>query len=231
MRSRLASAYLAVAAAAVLGFLLVPDGSLTQTQVACGWLGAAAIVAGVRRHRPAVPAACWLIAAGVAGNAAGIGVETILTRTMADPGFPSWAEAAYLSLYPFAAAGLILLVRRRSPQRNRSTIVDASTLKEAAAAWQHHLRTVDLLARYGGEEFVVLLPGATAEVAARILDRMREATPLGQTFSAGIALLADGEGSDELVARADAALYAAKRAGRDQVAVAGATELHPARTA
>ena len=95
-------------------------------------------------------------------------------------------------------------------------------LKEASAAWQAHLRAVDHLARYGGEEFVVLLPDATAEQAHRILDRMREATPLGQTFSAGIALLRDAESSDELVARADAALYDAKGAGRNQVALAPA---------
>ncbi|MER7283113.1 GGDEF domain-containing protein [Dactylosporangium sp. NPDC000244] len=474
VRSRLASAYLALAGLILAGFPMVPDGSLAQTvwQVACGWLGAAAIVVGVRRHRPAAPAAWWLVAAGVAGNASGIGVEAILTRTMAEPGFPSWADAAYLSLYPFAAAGMFLLIRRRSPLRNWSTVVDAGTLttgisllawifmvkpaasdpdigllghvvsvaypvgdivllamtvrllldgaahntsfrllgtaliaflagdtawvvvnqlalepgpmahklladvylvgflafgatalhpdvrtiarpapprpvrpsrrmlavlastslvgpalllaealtgdvsdavaialgcaalfllvvtrmsqlltqldmqsqkvrelavtddltglanrrawnaevpraverarrtgtplavalvdldhfkrfndsyghpagdrllKEAAAAWQHHLRSADLLARYGGEEFVVLLPGASADEAGRVLDRMREATPLGQTFSAGIAMLADGEGSDELVARADAALYAAKRAGRDRVALA-----------
>jgi diguanylate cyclase (GGDEF)-like protein len=95
-------------------------------------------------------------------------------------------------------------------------------LTEAAAAWPAHLRAVDHLARYGGEEFVILLPDAGAEQAHRILDRMREATPLGQTFSAGIALLRDGESSDDLVARADAALYDAKGAGRNQVALAPA---------
>jgi diguanylate cyclase (GGDEF)-like protein len=95
-------------------------------------------------------------------------------------------------------------------------------LKEAAAAWQAHLRAVDHLARYGGEEFVVLLPDATAEQARLVLDRMREATPLGQSFSAGIAVLREGESSDEIVARADAVLYAAKHAGRNRVAVAEA---------
>jgi diguanylate cyclase (GGDEF)-like protein len=91
-------------------------------------------------------------------------------------------------------------------------------LKEAAAAWQEQLRTVDHLARYGGEEFVALLPDATTEQAGAIIDRMRLATPLGQTFSAGVATWDGTETSDELTARADVALYAAKNAGRNQVA-------------
>ncbi len=85
------------------------------------------------------------------------------------------------------------------------------------------MRTVDHLARYGGEEFIVLLPDASTEQARQILDRMREATPLGQTFSAGIATWRPTESSDELLARTDAALYAAKHAGRNRIAVAEVT--------
>jgi diguanylate cyclase (GGDEF)-like protein len=476
VRSRPIAAYLAATVVTLVGFLIVPDGSLTQVvwQVGAGLLAAATIVVATRLRRPGVPATWWLIAAGVAGNAAGVGVETILTRFEISAGFPSWADTAYLSLYPCVAAGLVLLIRRRSPHRNRSAAVDATTLttgisllawifmiqpaaadptigllghivsvaypvgdivllamtvrllldgathnvsfrllcaalvcflggdsawavinqlvwepgpfahkllasvflagylvfgaaalhpdvravarpapprparpsrrmlavltatsliapalllvealthrvtdalaisigcaalfllvvtrmtqllaqldlqsqkvrelavtdeltglpnrrawnaelpralerarrdrtplsvalvdldhfkqfndsyghpagdrllKEAAAAWQAHLRAVDHLARYGGEEFVVLLPDATAEQARLVLDRMREATPLGQSFSAGIAVLREGESSDEIVARADAVLYAAKHAGRNRVAVAEA---------
>jgi diguanylate cyclase (GGDEF)-like protein len=72
--------------------------------------------------------------------------------------------------------------------------------------WQEQLRTVDHLARYGGEEFVVLLPDATIEQAREIVDRKRLATPLGQTFSAGVAGWNGTETSEELTARADAAL-------------------------
>jgi diguanylate cyclase (GGDEF)-like protein len=90
-------------------------------------------------------------------------------------------------------------------------------LKEAAAAWQNQLRTADHLARYGGEEFVVLLPAATAGQAREIVDRMRLATPLGQTFSAGIAVWNGTETSDALTGRADAALYEAKNAGRNRI--------------
>jgi diguanylate cyclase (GGDEF)-like protein len=475
MTSRWLRTYLVVAVVAVAGFLAIPDGSLAQTgfQVACGWIAAGSIIAGVRRHKVASPAAWWLFALGVAGNAAGILVETILTRTQAEPGFPSWADTAYLSLYPVVAAGLLLLIQRRTPQRDWSSIVDATTLttgmsllayifmvkpaasdpsigllghivsvaypvgdivllamtvrlmlggsgrngtfrlvcaalvcflggdsvwavinqmvwvpgptahkiladvfligyllfgaaavhpdvrslariaeprparpsrslllvltftsligpalllmqamrhrvtdgvaiaigctalfllvvtrmsqlltqldlqtervrelavtdeltglpnrrawntelprtiervrrtgdplavamidvdhfkrfndayghpagdrmlKEAAAAWQEQLRTIDHLARYGGEEFVVLLPDATIAQAREVIDRMRLATPLGQTFSAGVAAWDGAETSDELTARADTALYRAKNAGRNQVAEAG----------
>ncbi len=476
MASRLPRTYVAVALVAVVGFLAVPDGSLAQMawQVAAGWGAAATIMVGLVRRRPAAPAAWWLFALGVAGNASGILVETILTRTQAGPGFPSWADAAYLSLYPAVAAGLVLLIRRRTAHRDWSSVVDATTLttgvsllawifmvepaasdptiglfghvvsisypvgdivllamtvrlllggsrhnasfrllaaalvcflggdsawavinqmewepgpmahkllsdaflvgyllfaaaaahpdvrsvahtgaprparpsrsllalltvtsliapalllmqalrhrvtdalaiaigcaalfllvvtrmsqllsqldlqtqrvqelavtdeltglpnrrawntelpgmiervrrtkdplsmaivdldhfkrfndayghpagdrllKEAAAAWREQLRTVDHLARYGGEEFVVLLPDATAAGAHEIIDRLRLATPLGQTFSAGVATWNGSETSDELTARADAALYAAKNAGRNRVASSSA---------
>jgi diguanylate cyclase len=92
-------------------------------------------------------------------------------------------------------------------------------LKSATAAWSRMLRTTDLLCRYGGEEFGVLLPAATTDQAAEVLERLRAVTPQGQTFSAGLAGWDGQEVSDELVARADRALYAAKAAGRDRVIV------------
>ncbi|GIF06890.1 GGDEF domain-containing protein [Actinoplanes siamensis] len=479
MGDRLMRTNIVVAVVMVAGFLAVPDGSTLQMawQVACGWFAAAMIVVGVRRRGVTPAAPWWLFALGVAGNASGILVEWVLTHTQTDPGFPSWADAAYLSLYPAAAGGLLLMIRRRTIQRDWSSIVDATTLttgmgllawvfmikpaaadpsiglaghivsvayplgdvvllamtvrlllsgsghnmsfrllsaalicflagdgtwalinqmvwepgpgahkvladvflsgyllfgvaaahpdarslaravaprpirisrplllaltaasligpgllivqalthrvtdvlsiavgcgalfllvvtrmsqlltqldvqtekarelavtdeltglpnrrawntelpralervrrgnraltvavidvdhfkrfndayghpagdrllKEAAAAWQEQVRTVDHLARYGGEEFVLLLPEATAEQAREIVDRMRLATPLGQTFSAGIAEWDGAETSDELTARADGALYEAKKAGRNRIAVSTPAEL------
>jgi diguanylate cyclase (GGDEF)-like protein len=470
--------HLAVAAVALIGFLLVPDGGTFQLvwQVACGWYATGMIVVGIRHRRPAMPATWWLFALGVFGNASGILVEWILTRIQAEPAFPSWADAAYLSLYPAVATGLVLLIRRRTAHRDWSSLVDATTLttgmgllawvfmvkpaaadpaigllghivsvaypvgdivllamtvrlmlggsarnaafrlacaalvaflsgdgawavvnqlgwepgpmphklladaflagyllfgaaaahpgmrsltraveprpgrisrplllaltaaslvgpgllivqavrhrvtdvlsialgcvalfllvvtrmsqlirqldvqtekvrelavtdeltglpnrrawntelprtiervrrtgdpltvaiididhfkhfndayghpagdrllKEAAAAWQDQLRTADHLARYGGEEFVVMLPDATAGQAREIVDRMRLATPLGLTFSAGIAVWNGGEASDALTARADKALYEAKNADRNRVVEAAAEE-------
>ncbi|MBB4744105.1 diguanylate cyclase (GGDEF)-like protein [Actinoplanes octamycinicus] len=473
MSSRLMRCYLVVAAVGLAGFLVVPDGSTLQLiwQVGCGWFAAAMIIVGVRRSRPAMAASWWLFALGLAGNSGGILVEWVLTQTQISPGFPSWADAAYLSLYPAVAAGMFLLIRRRTAHRDWSSLVDATTLttgigllawvfmvkpaaadptigflghivsvayplgdvvllamtvrlmltgsghnasfrlvsaalicflagdgtwavinqmawepgpvahrlladiflagyllfgaaavhpdarslartvaprparisrpllfaltfasligpgllivqatqhrvtdvlsiavgcaalfllvvtrmsqlltqldlqtekarelavtdeltglpnrrawntelprgierarrggspltvavididhfkkfndayghpagdrllKEAAAAWLAHSREVDHLARYGGEEFVLMLPDATAEQAREIVDRMRLATPLGQSFSAGVAQWDGTETSDELTARADAALYRAKADGRNRVAL------------
>jgi diguanylate cyclase (GGDEF)-like protein len=470
MTHRLLRTNLVIADVAVVGFLAVPDGGLLQTgwQIAFGWYAAATMIVSVVRRRPALAAAWWLFALGVAGNVTGILVETILART-GHEAFPSWADAAYLSLYPAVAVGLVLLIRRRTAHRDWSSVVDATTLttgmsllawifmvrpaasdpsigllghivsvaypvgdivllamtvrlmisgsarnvafrlvcaalmaflagdgawavvnqmgwspgptahkllaeaflagyllfgaaaahpgmrsltraveprsgrisrplllaltaaslvgpgllivqaarhrvtdvlsialgcvalfllvvtrmaqlikqldvqtekvrelavtdeltglpnrrawntelprtiervrrtgdplvvaildidhfkhfndayghpagdrllKEAAAAWQDQLRTADHLARYGGEEFVVLLPGATAAQAREIVDRMRLATPLGQTFSAGIAVWNGGETSDALTDRADKALYEAKNSGRNRI--------------
>jgi diguanylate cyclase (GGDEF)-like protein len=90
-------------------------------------------------------------------------------------------------------------------------------LKEAAAAWQSRIRDTDLIARYGGEEFAVALLDCDLAAAAEMVDEMREQTPEGESTSAGVAAWDGSEGEAELVARADAALYEAKRAGRDQV--------------
>jgi len=92
-------------------------------------------------------------------------------------------------------------------------------LKEAAAAWRAELRTGDLLARYGGEEFGVCFTGLSTGAAAGLLERVQATTPLGQTFSAGVAAWTGDEAPERLVARADEALYQAKRAGRQRVMV------------
>jgi diguanylate cyclase (GGDEF)-like protein len=93
-------------------------------------------------------------------------------------------------------------------------------LKEAAAAWRAELRPTDMLARYGGEEFGVLLHGVDLEAARRVVDRLRAATPRGQSCSAGVARRAHGETAAALLGRADEALYDAKRGGRDRSVVA-----------
>ncbi len=91
-------------------------------------------------------------------------------------------------------------------------------LRGAASAWRDLLPPAAMIARYGGEEFAVLLTGAAVPDALDLVEDLRRATPAPQTASAGVALWDGAEGAAELVARADAALYAAKRGGRDRVA-------------
>ncbi len=93
-------------------------------------------------------------------------------------------------------------------------------LEAAAVAWSAQLREVDMIGRYGGEEFLVVLPQCGATEAVATADRLRTALPGGVTSSAGVALWDGLESSEELVARADSALYAAKRNGRDRTELA-----------
>jgi diguanylate cyclase (GGDEF)-like protein/PAS domain S-box-containing protein len=93
-------------------------------------------------------------------------------------------------------------------------------LRDAAVDWRLAIRVSDFVARVGGEEFAVMLPGCPPVDAATIIDRLRSATPTDQTCSAGVADWDGEEDPDALMARADAALYEAKRSGRNKTAVA-----------
>lgn len=93
-------------------------------------------------------------------------------------------------------------------------------LHAAVASWCAPLQPGQMLARYGGEEFAVLLPNHDLAAGRRVLDALRARTPQGQTFSAGVAMWEPGTDPGTAVAAADAALYRAKRAGRDRVEVA-----------
>lgn len=88
-------------------------------------------------------------------------------------------------------------------------------LLTAAARWRRRLRLTDLLARIGGDEFAVAMPGCGLPEAVTLGDELRRALPEGLTCSIGVAEWAVGESPRELLARADAALYAAKNSGRD----------------
>jgi diguanylate cyclase (GGDEF)-like protein len=95
-------------------------------------------------------------------------------------------------------------------------------LTACAVAWQTQLRPGDVLARLGGEEFAVLLTGCALPDATAVIERLRGVTPGRQTCSAGLVEHRDDEPADTLMARADNELYAAKHAGRNQLAISTA---------
>jgi diguanylate cyclase (GGDEF)-like protein len=107
-------------------------------------------------------------------------------------------------------------------------LVGDVVLRDVARLLRSHLRDIDLIARYGGEELILLLVETTLEqamVIAKRLQQLVEVHPiraydelLRQTISAGVvAFPAHAQTLETLIERADRALYAAKRAGRNRV--------------
>ena len=104
-------------------------------------------------------------------------------------------------------------------------------LQAVAAALRQGVRPYDLCCRYGGEEFLVILPETALEDAAGIAERLRrdienlkitaaKETALQITASIGAAALLGHETIDQLIARADEAMYNAKSSGRNRVCLA-----------
>jgi diguanylate cyclase (GGDEF)-like protein/PAS domain S-box-containing protein len=142
----------------------------------------------------------------------------------------------------FEAAELELERWRRSPRPLAVILFDADNFKRINDTYGHpagdavlrHLamtlsntfRQVDIVARVGGEEFAVLLPSTDLASAASIAERVRrkiaadpvevDGASIAYTISGGVALMGPGmSGLDDLLKRADAALYAAKASGRN----------------
>jgi diguanylate cyclase (GGDEF)-like protein len=100
-------------------------------------------------------------------------------------------------------------------------------LKGFTALVEDAMREIDTFGRYGGEEFLIILTATPREHAVPAIERIRAAAAakewnaiapgLQVTFSAGVAVFRQDETIEQLLHRADAALYEAKRAGRNQV--------------
>jgi diguanylate cyclase (GGDEF)-like protein len=84
-------------------------------------------------------------------------------------------------------------------------------LREVADCWRAGARASDLVARIGGDEFALLLPGADELGAAEVVARLAAALPVGRSVSYGLAEWDLRETGAELMARADARMYVAKR--------------------
>jgi two-component system cell cycle response regulator len=113
-----------------------------------------------------------------------------------------------------------------------------SVLREFGALLDETLRDVDLAGRWGGEEFLLILPGTDLEGGAEVAERIRialagrmvvavDGTPIPVTASFGVAATPPTKTASDLFAAADAAMYEAKRMGRNQVQTAPAAVTHP----
>lgn len=104
-----------------------------------------------------------------------------------------------------------------------------AALKLCAQAFSHSLRQGDMVGRWGGEEFVVALAGAGAVNAERIAEKLRtvlekaqlqwEGVHIPVTGSFGVAAYRSGDTLQDIVARADRAMYEAKKSGKNRVVV------------
>jgi diguanylate cyclase (GGDEF)-like protein len=111
-----------------------------------------------------------------------------------------------------------------------SHAIGDEVLKTVADVLRHESRDGDVLIRYGGDEFVVVLRDTSSPAAARVGERIRAAVAthpwwrtargLETKVSVGVAEHVMGMTYDEVIGAADAALYEAKRLGRDRIAVA-----------
>jgi diguanylate cyclase (GGDEF)-like protein len=113
-----------------------------------------------------------------------------------------------------------------------------AVLREFATLLEESLRDVDVAARWGGEEFILILPGTDLAGGARVAERIRAAligrivlsplgTPIPITASFGVASTPPATTAAELFAAADAALYEAKRNGKNRVETAPEPVAHP----
>lgn len=133
-----------------------------------------------------------------------------------------------------SSMGVLMLDLDGFKQQNDTFGHDAgdALLREVAGLLQSNLRREDIACRYGGEEFVLVLPEASLDDSRRRADQLRQAVKrlrvshgdqlIGPvTVSMGVAAFPDhGTDGETLLKAADTALYAAKRGGRDRVAVA-----------
>lgn len=144
------------------------------------------------------------------------------------------AELARLFNDAAAAAPICLLAfdldRFKAVNDTHGHPVGDAVLRNVAGILKAASRSEDIVARLGGEEFVAVLPRTPPEAATTIAERIRHAVGLarmtaqdGTTFhvtvSIGIAVRGDDDDPESLLARADAALYAAKHGGRNQVRI------------
>jgi diguanylate cyclase (GGDEF)-like protein len=97
-------------------------------------------------------------------------------------------------------------------------------LRDVADQLRGGVRIFDVCARYGGEEFAIVMPGATRHIAVQVAERVRRGLeertrrdPRHMTVSIGVGFLGPGESEEDVIASADRALIAAKRAGKNVV--------------
>ena len=132
--------------------------------------------------------------------------------------------------HPFCVA-IVDVDRFKDINDRAGHVAGDQALRQLTGIFREEIRTTDILARYGGDEFVMLMPETNLDSASNAVERMRrkvEAALRTQgeslTISCGVAEWsgAPEETGTDVLRRADAALYKAKRAGRNRIEIADA---------
>jgi len=161
------------------------------------------------------------------------GLTRIANRASFDKSLHRWIEAHNTAKKPFTLA-LLDLDDFKSINDKHGHQVGDRVLHSAAQWFRKCVRTNDFLARFGGEEFAILLSEATIDLAFRKFEGLLESIAMANykynvagdmavvsfTVSCGVAEFLPEESAESLVRRADAALYEAKRTGKNRVVLA-----------
>jgi HPt (histidine-containing phosphotransfer) domain-containing protein/two-component sensor histidine kinase len=143
--SRLFITYAALQASAIAGYFFVPADSWGQLvlQLAVGWGSAGMVMVGVRKHRPPGPLIFVLFAAGLFLNVGGILVAGLLTRVFhLSATAPALPDAFYLAIFPGLVAGMAMLIRRRTVERESAALIDSTIITTGLAllSWVYIIR-------------------------------------------------------------------------------------------
>ena len=214
--------------------LFMPEGSAARAWIDQPWVET--LMLGGAMLAPAVASLGFVLMGSerLLERLEGIASTDSLTGLLSRNAFLQRAEALLESPRLAGAALLVLdLDHFKQINDNHGHDVGDQALRLVADAMRQVLRPGDLLGRHGGEEFTVLLPGrglAEAEEVAQALRTsvhhiglLADGEAVHLRVSIGVATLAPGDTDlARLLKRADAAMYAAKHGGRDQVRVAPA---------
>jgi diguanylate cyclase (GGDEF)-like protein len=164
------------------------------------------------------------------------GLSAALAGRRADlgPGLPSRPTPVHGIARERTAVILVDLDHFKSVNDTYGHTVGDTLLTATARVLQQRIRLDDVVGRWGGEEFLIVCPSTGLEDAAALAETLRARIAArdfpgigSRTASLGVAASAPGDTATSLVERADAALYEAKRLGRNRVVVADGSSLQP----
>ncbi|MGZ6544718.1 MAG: putative bifunctional diguanylate cyclase/phosphodiesterase, partial [Actinomycetota bacterium] len=159
MKARAWALYLGVGSIVLTAFVFIHPIRVGPLFNAIGLSGAIAILVGAKMNRPRVRLAWYLVAIGQILFVGGDVITYNYQRFFgSQPPFPSIGDLFYLSVYPFLVTGVLLMIRGRSPGRDRAALIDSLIIAVGVGA----LTWVFLLAPYAHDQTLTLAQKLTS---------------------------------------------------------------------